>query len=432
VSGCIGTSHRWYVPVYSLLALSTANGNAEYSIDKLLSDYYGSSYLFPPVTSLSHPLLTSGFARKLILVSGIATLFFGGITKLINGGLAWMNGLTLAYYVSSEENGKSAALKNAFSRFPLFSCLLSIASVGLELGSLTALFNPLARAIILFSASGLHFGIWLTMWPNYFPQSYCYLFGMNWIEEQQIPTFNRELYDFGSSVSIASWIATWICIFLCFVTLFRIEYWPVTGIPMYSFARDYTYDYKFLRDAHQAQAVALEHVRSQYPNALAWSNLWIILRLKNCDPKALQIAEERKRKRSETGIISKGNSENRSNQSSESLFVNLKNRVTDLKKSHGVLTKQWRRTLHNVAAVDMATKPLGSITDIQAKEIMPGNVFYGERWLQGFREHLRNYSVDHDWNLPDWADRTGELQLRCKLKDGYAILARVPWNQKRD
>jgi hypothetical protein len=73
------------------------------------------------------------------------------------------------------------------------------------------------------------------------------------------------------------------------IALLRIEYWPFTAIPMYSFLRgklhisrlrygthrmnhriDSSYDYKFLRDATQAQAVACEHIYSRYPNAIAW------------------------------------------------------------------------------------------------------------------------------------------------------------------
>ena len=35
VQGCIGTSHRWYVPVYTCLALMFANGNADHSLGRL-------------------------------------------------------------------------------------------------------------------------------------------------------------------------------------------------------------------------------------------------------------------------------------------------------------------------------------------------------------------------------------------------------------
>ena len=40
--------------------------------------------------------------------------------------------------------------------------------------------------------------------------------------------------------------------------------------------------------------------------------------------------------------------------SAEQYFVNLKSRATDHTFPRGVLSKQWRRTLHNVAARDMA------------------------------------------------------------------------------
>jgi hypothetical protein len=58
----------------------------------------------------------------------------------------------------------------------------------------------------------------------------------------------------------------------------------------------------------------------------------------------------------------------------ESRFVNLKTRICndDTKHHHasgsgyrhGVLAKQWRRLLHNIAAADMAWKPEGNIDHI--------------------------------------------------------------------
>jgi hypothetical protein len=383
--------------------------------------------IFWPLSSADSPLLCSGFARKIILCSGISTLFFGGITKLLNGGLSWLNGLSLAYYVSSEENGKSMILKQIFRRWRWFSLILSVASVALELGSLAAVFLPLSRPFLFLSAAGLHFGIWLTMWPNYFPQTFCYLFALNW-QEIRIDSYSMDIYDnLNNSLSVASWSATLVFIFLTVATLLRIEYWPVTGIPMYSFYRDDSFDYKYLQDSAQAQLVSLEHNKSQYPYALAWSNLWIVLRLKNTDPAINAEHKLNKIKEQQDGIIQapkSATSENRKGWSSEKLFVNLKKRATDPTAKHGVLTKQWRRILHNIAANDMAKKPWNAITHDQAAQIHPNIIYPAQQWLLENREKLRSYG----WNLPSWSDKTGELQLRCKLKQGYAILAKIPWN----
>ena len=288
---------------------------------------------------------------------------------------------------------------------------------------------------------------------------------------------------------------------------------------MYSFYRDNSFSYRFLRDEQQAQGVAIEHVQSGYPNALAWSNLWIILRLKNTAPHVkAEIAEYKRRWKAErdsnkpASTLAAERAERRAGRArgggqvlddpDERWYVNLKNRVTRDSATYGVLTKQWRRTLHNVAAEDMAAKPHGRIhapkegeeARIEAEEsegdvtegeeaaaatetkeeggsggagdeaddeqddsatsttglrsrsttkpivntrlssrtpsprASPRTVYPGEEWLIRQRDTLRRYAAECDWQLPQWCDATGELQLRCKLKHGYAVIARCPWN----
>ena len=539
VSGCIGTSHRWYVPVYTLLALMAADGNYEHSLDNWLHDRYPHVWPFHS-TFDSSSFLHTGFARKLILLSSIATLFYGGITKILNGGWKWLNGRSLAYYVSSEENGRSVLLKKLMHTQPVLSFFLAVSSIVLECGAVLALWDAWWRPIILANAAAFHFGIWLTMWPNYAPQTFCYGLGTRWwweadphyhspiprsMQHSQQPMWElladgHTLPDYlTSSVFLSSWCAMLLAVFLTFITLFRIEYWPFTGIPMYSFYRDNSFSYRFLRDEQQAQGVAIEHVQSGYPNALAWSNLWIILRLKNTAPHVkAEIAEYKRRWKAErdsnkpASTLAAERAERRAGRArgggqvlddpDERWYVNLKNRVTRDSATYGVLTKQWRRTLHNVAAEDMAAKPHGRIhapkegeeARIEAEEsegdvtegeeaaaatetkeeggsggagdeaddeqddsatsttglrsrsttkpivntrlssrtpsprASPRTVYPGEEWLIRQRDTLRRYAAECDWQLPQWCDATGELQLRCKLKHGYAVIARCPWN----
>ena len=526
VSGCIGTSHRWYVPVYTLLALTLANGNQSLSLDAAIHSRFPSYPLYSPTDPST--VAGSGLARKLVLIASISTLFYGGLTKLLNGGWKWLNGRSLAYYVSSEENGRWGLLKRVMHTQPLLSLFLSVSSIVLECGAIVAVFSRFWRPIVLANAAAFHFGIWLTMWPNYAPQTWCYGVGTQWPWEE-VPAYPAvvpaewagshqstfmltEWPSYFHSTSFwACWVATLLCVFLTFVTLFRIEYWPFTGIPMYSFYRDHSFSYRFLRDETQAQFVAVEHVQSGYPNALAWSNLWIILRLKNTDPKVKEEIAEAKRKRKEGKLAASsapaaakrpwrfldpsGMSAGSIDDPEERWYVNLKGRVTREDAVRGVLTKQWRRTLHNIAAADMAAKPVGRIhapkegegAVIDAEESegevgteggvegveggdeigaegegeggegdtggvrrrrggsrvgvdpelapqgglprpSPRPVYPGEAWLLGERGSLRKYAEECEWQLPAWAEVTGELQLRCKLRHGYAVLARCPWN----
>ena len=359
-------------------------------------------------------------------------------------------------------------LKNLMHKFRGVSLFLSLASIGLEAVAVVAIFLPVTRPLILASAAGMHLGIWLTMWPNYFPQTLCYALGVAWMEASAPSAqFNAAT---NPALVLASWAGVSLWLFLGMVALLRIEWWPLTGIPMYSFYRDSTYSYKHLRDASQAQQVALEHQASGYPNAIAWSNLWITLRLKNTDP---ALKEERRARKADASSSSSSptslspespmdsyvsdaskafadaarlssgaspsaaaaaaadrkSAESSGLHSSEREFVNLKSRVTDAAYTRGgasgAYVKQWRRTLHNVAAADMASKPLGHIEACTTSAGRPGPALI---WLQKQLPHLRAYARDNAWNLPEWVDATGELQLRVKLKDRYAILARLPWN----
>lgn len=163
------------------------------------------------------------------------------------------------------------------------------------------------------------------------------------------------------------------------------------------------------------------------------------LRLKNIDPVVTQQREQRRAARIDSISASHTSSsldapyrpsaDAKSLESSEREFVNLKTRVTDARYtqySHGVYLKQWRRTLHNIAAADMASKPWGRIEKDANQHT--SRVYPGERWLAEMLPHLRQYARQCNWQLPDWCQYTGELQLRVKLKNRYAILATIPWN----
>jgi len=105
------------------------------------------------------------------------------------------------------------------------------------------------------SAAGLHLGIWLTMWPNYFPQTFCYLLGVYWPVPDKWSVVAHTMPQMQASgvALFVAWMSVALCGVLTVIALLKLEYWPFTGIPMYSFYRDASYDYKWLRDARQAQ-----------------------------------------------------------------------------------------------------------------------------------------------------------------------------------
>lgn len=169
-----------------------------------------------------------------------------------------------------------------------------------------------------------------------------------------------------------------------FVTLLRIEYWPLTGIPMYSLYRNKQYNYAYIRDKQQALYLANEYISYGYPNTLAWSNQWVRLVLYNNDTKQ---------------------------------EYDLRPIICSQYNKHGVIQKQWRRLLHNVAA-----------TQLYNQYSINENTDYGKLWLQYRRIQLKDITTKND--LPDWTITNNcYLTIYMPLKDGSKlIVAQTDWN----
>jgi hypothetical protein len=380
VVGCVGTNHRWYAPVYTTLALTFSNGNRLYSIDHYLSSHYA-KYPFRTLTESS--LLTSGFGRKVALVGCLLTLFFGGITKLLNSGILWMNGTTIAYYVSDESKGRWPWLKRLVSKSQYFSMFLSIQSMILELLSPWALFAELARSILIVMATIFHLGIFLTLNPDYFPQTWCYLLGLDFNNSEKSQT------TVNTTTLTAAWGITGLLIFLTvFCFLLRIDYWPLSNIAMYSFYRDNSYSHKYLKDVDQAKRVSQQCANFNF-NPIGWSSKWICLRIVDSIDNMIDIEES---------IVQKGNKQ-------------------------GVLLKQWTRIKNGIAARDIMAK----LKDTQLEYSFRVNSknYPAQVWL------LKNVNA---WrsryrSLPVWTTQNNtKLQLVVRLKnDRSFVLASTSW-----
>lgn len=161
--------------------------------------------------------------------------------------------------------------------------------------------------------------------------------------------------------------------------------------------------------------------------------MWIVLRLKNMDPtchhdgvpvRASSPSPGSAISDSDRAVI--GSSDADVEDLTERTSVNMRSRFTTAKNGRGVLAKQFRRTLHNIAAIDMAAKPANHI-DIHDSEVDNNQLYPAQKWLTENLETFKSYDLE----LPKWAEQTGELQLRCILKNGYAVLARIPWNYQQ-
>lgn len=246
---CAGTGHTWHLPMYTLLILGFLAKPDKWSIDYYLSKKF-KWYPF----KVSEVDRTSGFARKLVLIFAMYTLFAGGLAKLFYGGLAWLNGSSLLYYLSHFNNPKwmiGNIMNETVLTFSFITILLSIWTVLLELGSFSAIFNKKIRLFIIVNAWAFHIGIYFLMLPKYFPQMVCYLLIINW------SLFNfsyiRSIFkgsilspflqknnsipknEAGKPIKVMTiFVSSLVGLLLVFSIAFKIESFPLTYIPMYS------------------------------------------------------------------------------------------------------------------------------------------------------------------------------------------------------
>eukprot|EP00457_Paulinella_chromatophora_P002286 gb/GEZN01002290.1/.p1 GENE.gb/GEZN01002290.1/~~gb/GEZN01002290.1/.p1 ORF type:complete len:674 (-),score=82.59 gb/GEZN01002290.1/:528-2336(-) len=293
-SAAIGVSHRWLVPLYTFTALVFSNGNVDLSVDAYLTEIYGSSYWFPPATS---GVLRSGLGSKLVMVSAGYSLIAGGTSKLINGGLFWMDGRSLAFYIKNTPSGGVPFLKTMMANSPLMLFFLATTTIIFELASIVPFFVPSLslRVVWLVICLGFHFGIWATMNPSYLPQSITYflilpldrvfeemtslppsLWGYWPVSAPMVAAPVAHVDDLTAAIVV--WSVNLFCVFLVVIALYRIEWWPLSSIPMYSFYRG-GFSVAALKSSEQLDILVEECKSTRYPYALGWSPRWFCVKL---------------------------------------------------------------------------------------------------------------------------------------------------------
>ncbi len=414
--GAIGRCHRWYVPTYTLLALALSDGRGTYSLDAILFDAW-SGYPFPTLAAESSPVLQSGLARKLVLVSGIFTLTSAGIAKLRSAGLRWMSGSTLGFHMRARSPARWPALRTWLASSPRALMLLSVWVVAFELVAVVALWGSDLRPAILLTAVALHLGIGLVMTPNYTPQSFCYSLAVAWpwLSIAEHPLAASQWHAAGLGVTLAVWLSSAFVVFLALVTLLRIEYWPFTYIPMYSRYRGPSEHSRHVQDARMALVHSLDQARHDQPLLQQWFSLRIFDASGAGREVCLEdLATTRQLDRSFP----------------EHLAI------------HGVFRNQWLKVISGVGTVDIAAKFLRrrgdgmKVPDTHAKavELMrhgDGHEYPAHTWLASIVPRLRAQT----WAaaLPDWVEHHGALQLCIRVADvqgGAQLvpLAEVAWN----
>jgi hypothetical protein len=249
LSGCTMTNHTWHLPVYTLLILGFfAHVDPKWSVDGFLAKRF-KRYPFGR-TEAAQGLTSSGFARKLVLVAAVYTLFAGGIMKLRESGLAWMDGESLRFYLEDFSGMRWSGWGWLYD-FTLANSwviqAMSIFTIVFELGALAAIFWPGARFPVVVMAWILHLGISRLMIPQYFPQSICYLLIVNWglvgsgfrrRMRRSAPAPEARSCTVSPcpsrALTCAAAIGTVFAGSLCWTLVRAREWYPFTHVPMYS------------------------------------------------------------------------------------------------------------------------------------------------------------------------------------------------------
>ena len=159
--------HHTQVPfAFFLLALTFSPAGDSLSIDSLLrrrrAQSAGKSL---PVAPRSD---TAMWPLKLAHVILSMTYFSTGITKLLSGGLAWMNGYTLQNYVFTDGINRGIPVGIWLAHQHTLCVLLAIGTIAFETFYFVSLFVPRAARLFFVGAILFHIGLYVVSGHPFF------------------------------------------------------------------------------------------------------------------------------------------------------------------------------------------------------------------------------------------------------------------------
>lgn len=145
--------HREALFLIFLILLPLAPVGEQLSLDALLRRRRG---------ALSDPSLSTMamWPLKLLHVLLSLTYFSTGITKLLSGGLRWMNGYTVAIYTFGDAVQRHRPLGIWIAQHHTVCVLLGVATIAFETFYFVSLFLPRLAPLIFLSGILFHFGLW--------------------------------------------------------------------------------------------------------------------------------------------------------------------------------------------------------------------------------------------------------------------------------
>jgi len=221
-AGALGSNHSTHSALYALLCLcfSVSPG---FSVDTLLG------FSLVPAQSA----FTSGFAPLLLLVFLSYTLFAGGVSKVLNGGLRWFDGSGLRFYLEqSAPIARWPFMSRLLTGSPALCRAMAWASVLIELSAPAAIAVSPLRVPLIALWVCLHVGILFVMMPAYWVQMWCYLLLV-------VPalTPHAAVPTDAPGADVFAVIGVLGCLTLLVMMLRQSEEWPFTAVPMYSNGR---------------------------------------------------------------------------------------------------------------------------------------------------------------------------------------------------
>jgi hypothetical protein len=387
-AGALGSNHSTHAALYTLFCLNFSVSNDACSLD-----HYLTSHAHWPLLLRAGSVLESGFAPKLMLVFLVYCMFAGGVAKLRNGGLKWLNGDALRFYIKESSNyARWPSFARVLIERPVLCCCLAWFSVVVELCSILVLWKSVFCLPLVLAWTCHHVGILLVMMPAYWVQMWCYTLVLDWRSiiavalGREPPSVVNSLTSaspvggqFGVTVLIA--IGYLVCLGLGLVLLQHSEFWPFTSLPMYSNAVPPDSEPRPTREELQIRAR-----RAWNGDLAAWKRAWV----------SSEVWED-------IWIVPAGD-----NRRPMSLF-DLLDKQPDTKF---VRWSQFAKVVRTVAIADLVAKA-GDSVDLSAVDAeYPATRF------------LRKVVAVVKHGLPDW-QQYQRLELVCHADSDWIVIGRT-------
>lgn len=259
-AGALGANHSTHSALYALLCMCFS-ASYDFSLDGLLARHMHWPLLIPERSAF-----TSGFAPLLLLIFLSYTLFAGGVSKLLNGGLRWLNGGALRFYIDqATPNARWPFLSRLLVGSPTLCRMLAWSSLLVELLAPLAVWSDRLRVPLVASWICLHVGILCVMMPAYWVQMWCYVLLIVPALVQHSPVATDV-----AGADIFTLIGLLACAMLVAVLVRQSEEWPFTVVPMYS--NGLPADVVRPPDQFQLTELAVLALRGRHR---AWQRAWV-------------------------------------------------------------------------------------------------------------------------------------------------------------